>query len=66
MNGYGKLIIKDKKIYGLWKKGKLSEKIKKKDFFQRLGDEKNGYPKYFKYDSYNEVLKLVNVDETDE
>ena len=65
MNGYGKLIIKDKKIYGLWKKGKLSEKIKKKDFLQRIGHEKNGFSKLFKLDSYNEVLKLVN-EETDE
>ena len=63
---YGKLIQKDKKIYGLWKKGQLSEKIKKKDFFKKLGDEKNGFFNFFRLDNYNDVLKNVNAEEDDE
>ena len=60
INGYGKFIVNNKIQYGLWKGGKSIQKFKKKEFFNKINEEKIGFFKYFQMDDYNNILNLIN------
>ena len=61
MDGFGKLIVNDRRRYGVWKEGKLVEKFKnKKDFFKRIKGEKIQFINYFKLDDYKAILNLID------
>ena len=61
IEGLGKLIVKEKKSYRIYKKGKIVEKFsKKKDFFKRMKEEKLPYMNIFKLDDYKAILNLIN------
>ena len=59
IDGFGKFIFNDKIRYGIWREGKLIEKINKKNFFQQIKDEHNIYLKYFQLDNHNAVLNFI-------
>ena len=60
LEGFGKFIVNDKKQYGIWKKGKLVEKFKKKnEFYKRLKKEKIPFLDIFQLDDYSAVLYLI-------
>ena len=60
MNGYGKLIHNDKKKYGIWKEGEFVKKFKKKEFYKKINEEKNGFFNYFQLDDYKAIVNLIN------
>ena len=62
MNGYGKLIHNDKKKYGIWKEGEFVKKFKKKEFYKKINEEKNGFFNYFQLDDYKAIVNLINGD----
>ena len=62
-DGFGKLIVNDKKRYGIWKDGKLVEKFhKKKEFYKKIKEKKLGFLNYFQLDDYKAFLNLINED----
>ena len=61
IDGFGKFIVNDKIRYGIWKEGKLVEKIhKKKEFYKRIKNEKIGFANYFQLDDYKAILNLID------
>ena len=57
----GKFIANNKVRYGVWKEGKMSEKINSKtDFDQRLNDEEVGYSTYFQTEEYDSISQFMN------
>ena len=47
--------------YGIWKDGKLIEKINNKmEFNKRLNNEEIAYLAYLKIDQYSEISQLIN------
>ena len=60
-NGIGKFISNNKMKYGIWKDGKLIEKINNKmEFNKRLNNEEIAYLAYLKIDQYSEISQLIN------
>ena len=60
-DGLGKFIANNKVRYGVWKEGKMSEKINSKtDFDQRLNDEEVGYSTYFQTEEYDSISQFMN------
>ena len=60
-NGYGKLIVNDKKRYGIYKEGKLIKKFNnRKEFEKKIKEEYKNYLSFFKLNDYNAVLNLID------
>ena len=66
MNGYGKLILKEKNKYGFWKEGKQVEELKEKEFYQRIRDQNFGFYNLFAINDYTTVLNFMNGKSDDE
>ena len=59
LHGLGKIIENDKKIYGIWKEGKQIKNMKKKDFYEKIKEQKKQFLNFFKMD-YETLFNLIN------
>lgn len=60
-NGIGKYIANDAILYGIWKDGKLSEKINNKvEFNKKLNIKEIAYLAYLKIDDYNTIITIID------
>ena len=66
IDGYGKLIVNDKKRYGIYQQGKIIEKFKKKDFLAKIKKEHKNYLNLFKFDDYESVINYFEAKEKEQ
>ena len=65
MHGYGKLIVNENQKFGIWEGGQFKEKLKKKNFYNKINEDYNQYSNFFQLDDYKSIVNLINGDSED-
>ena len=65
MHGYGKLIMNENQKFGIWEGGQFKEKLKKKNFYNKINEDYNQYSNFFQLDDYKSIVNLINGDSED-